>query len=198
MAEAHLALGDVKLYYEWDWPGAERDLRRALELNPSLAEAHYHNAWYLDLMGRRDEAISELKSAQERDPLSPLFPAWLGAYCMTQGQYDEALEEARKSLDLHPNFPVGHHSLGMVYARMEMYKEAIAAHQRAAAIAPPFRGSLGITYAVAGMPDEAREVVAAIEADGNPADALSLARVYAALGKRMRPSGTWIRPTSIA
>ena len=77
LAEGHAALADVKLYYEWDWDGAEQAFKRAMELNSSLAMNHYHYAWYHALFGRLDEAIAEHKRAQALDPLRPLHTAWL-------------------------------------------------------------------------------------------------------------------------
>ncbi|HEX6999299.1 MAG TPA: tetratricopeptide repeat protein [Gammaproteobacteria bacterium] len=94
LPEACAALADVKLYYEWDLPGAERAFQRALELNPGLAMSHYHYAWYLALIGRLDEAIAEHTRARDLDPLTPLHSAWLGSLYLYRGDYDLALEAA--------------------------------------------------------------------------------------------------------
>ncbi|MHC4330442.1 MAG: protein kinase domain-containing protein, partial [Planctomycetota bacterium] len=134
LAEAHAALAEVKLYFDWDWAGAEQAFRRALELNPNLAEAHAHYAWYLVLFGRLDEALAEMKRARELDPLAPIYSAWLGQQYGFVGQYEEAIDNARKSLELNPDFPMGLYVLGCVYAAKGMYKEAIAAHQKAGAV----------------------------------------------------------------
>ncbi|MFQ5473545.1 MAG: tetratricopeptide repeat protein, partial [Dehalococcoidia bacterium] len=184
LADAHLALGDVYLYYEWDWPAAERELRRALSLNPNSAEAHYHYGWYLDLMGRRDEALEELQRAQEIDPLSPLFTSMVGAYYWATGREERAIEEARKSLELNPNFPFGHVVLGRAYSQTGRHEEAIATQQTAADIAAPFRAELAIAYALAGRGDEARTIATEIEDRENPGDAFTLAELYAALGEK--------------
>jgi tetratricopeptide (TPR) repeat protein len=106
LADAHAAVAEAKLYYEWDWPGAERSFRRALELNPNLAIAHYHYAWYLALVGRMDEAIAEHRRAAELDPFAPGFTAWLGALYQHEGRHDDAIEVATKALEL-----------GMTYVR---------------------------------------------------------------------------------
>ncbi len=183
-AEAHEALAELKLYKEWDLPGAEQAFLRVLALNPNLAEAHAHYSWYQLLVGRRYEAFSEMRRAQELDPLTPLWPAWLGWQHWWTGQYEEAIAEARKSLEVNPNFPWGLHVLGGVYAEKAMYEEAIAAHQKAAASSPALRWALGYTYAVAGRRDEARKVAAELKKQVTPMNAWGLAEIYTALGEK--------------
>ncbi|MEE9279641.1 MAG: tetratricopeptide repeat protein [Myxococcota bacterium] len=185
LAEAHLALGDAKLYYEWDWAGAEQSLRRALELDPSLAMAHYHYAWHHALFGRLDEAIVEHKRAQELDPLTPLYTAWLGGLYWYGGQYEEAIAEAEKSLQLDPGFGQGLFVLGAAYAESGMYAEAIAAHQAAAAANPAWRFGLGRSYAMAGRTDEARQILADLSGEEpTPWGAWGLAVLNTALGEK--------------
>jgi tetratricopeptide (TPR) repeat protein len=185
LAEAHAALADVKLYYEWDWEGAEQAFQRANELNPNLAMNHYHYAWYHALFGRLDEAIEEHKRAQELDPLTPLHTAWLGGLYINAGRYDEAIDEARKSLELDPDFPIGWVVLGRVYVAKGMYEEATAAHQKAAAISRDLRWRLGQTYLRAGRRDEALQVLIELEEEEpTPWNALCLARLYTALGEK--------------
>ena len=185
LAEAHAVLADVKLYYEWDWAGAEASFHRAMELNPSLALNHYHYAWYLFLFGRLDEAIREHKRAQELDPLTPLHTAWLGELYWYGGQYEEAMEEARKSLEMAPDFWVGYYIQGAVYAERGMYEEAIAAHQKMVEKQPVVKWFLGRTYALAGRKDEARKMLADLEAgEVTPFDALGIAVLYIALGDK--------------
>jgi tetratricopeptide (TPR) repeat protein len=184
LAEAHTALAEFKLYYEWDWKGAEQAFQRALQLNPSLAPAHGHYAWYLLLLGHADEALVEAKRAKELDPLTPLWTAWLGwLYYWGGGQYGEAIDEARKSLELNPDFPVGLYVLGDVYAAQGMYEEAITAHQKAAAASNSWKWGLGYTYALAGRRDEARTVAAEMK-EAKRRDVLGLAEIYTALGER--------------
>ncbi|MEE9464716.1 MAG: tetratricopeptide repeat protein, partial [Candidatus Neomarinimicrobiota bacterium] len=185
LAEGHAALADVKLYYEWDWEGAEQAFQRANELNPNLAMNHYHYAWYHALFGRLDEAIEEHKRAQELDPLTPLHTAWLGELYWRRGQYEEAIDEARKSLELDPDFPIGWLILGRVYMAKGMYEEAIAAHQKLVEVAPRRRWNLGCTYALAGRRDEALKILAELEKEeATPFGAFGLARLYTALGEK--------------
>ncbi|MFQ5889208.1 MAG: tetratricopeptide repeat protein [Gemmatimonadota bacterium] len=143
LAEAHAALADIKLYYEWDWAGAEQAFRWANELNPSLAMNHFHYAWYLALVGRLDEAIVEHERAQELDPLTSSLSASLGWLYLYVGQYDVALNEARKALELNPNDSWGFLTLGVAYSLKGMHEEAIAAHEKAVAINPLWKWALG-------------------------------------------------------
>ncbi len=183
-AEGWAALADVKLYYEWDWEGAERAFRRANRLNPSLALNHYHYAWYLSLFGRLDEAIAEHKRAQELDPLDPLHTAWLGQLYIQAGRYDEAVAEADKSLELAPDFGPGLFVLGNAYQAKGMNEEAIEVHERMATAFPRLRFRLGVTYAAAGRPDQARAILAELEKQpATPLNAFGLAILCAALGE---------------
>jgi serine/threonine protein kinase/Tfp pilus assembly protein PilF len=188
LAEMYLALGMIKLYSDWDYAGAEKDLRRAVELNPSIGEAHRDYSWYLFLTGHRDEALAEMKRAREVEPLTPLFAADRGWQYWWGGQNDKAIEEARKSLELDPNFAYGLYVLGAVYAEKGMYAEAIAAHQKAGAVDPDWRWGLARTYVQAGRTDEARKMLAKfLREKPKPTGAWAswfLAEIYAALGDK--------------
>jgi len=183
-AIAHLALGDVKLYWDWEWAGAGQALQRALELNPNLVQAHYHYGWYLDLMGRKDEALAELKRAQELDPLTPSYTGYVGWYYGVRfGQLEKAIEEIQKTLDLDLNR--GLSRLGRVYTEKGMYEEAIAAYEKLATVTGRKSSALARTLALAGRRDEAREI-AEMEAEAVPrvVSAWELARIYEALGEK--------------
>ncbi len=184
LAEAHAALAQIKLYRDWDWAGAEQAFQRALKLNPSLTLTRAHYSFYLQLFGRTDEASAEMRRVQEVDPLTPLWPAWQGWQYWWAGQYEEAIDEARKSLELDPDFPVGLYVLGSVYAEKGMYEEAIKAHQRAGVVSREWKSALGRTYAMAGRQDEARLVLAELEADHTPWDTWFIAQIYAVLGEK--------------
>jgi TolB-like protein/Tfp pilus assembly protein PilF len=173
LAETYLALGMTKLYWDWDYAGAEKDLRRAMELNPSIGEAHRDYAWYLFLIGHRDEALAEMKRAQEVEPLTPLFYADRGWQYWWAGQIDKAIEEARKSLELDPNFNEGLYVLGVMHAEKGMYAEALAEHKKLATVDPGWRWGLARTYAQAGRKDEARRILAKF------------------LGEKPKPTGEW-------
>ncbi len=184
LAETLASLAFIKGYYDWEWEAAERDFLRAIELNPSLAIAHYWYSWQLALFGRMDEAMAEHKLAREADPLNPLNTAWLGWLYYWEGRYDEAEDEARRSLELDPNFPVGHFVLGEVHAVRGMYDEAVAVARQAVEVAPAWRWILGRIYALVGRRDDALQIVAELEEqEVTPWSAFSLAVVYAALGE---------------
>ncbi|MFQ5603713.1 MAG: protein kinase [bacterium] len=185
MAEAYAALADIKLYYEWDWKGAEKAFQRAMELNPSLAMNHYHYAWYLGLFGRLDEAVVEHKRAQELDPLTPLHTVWLGGLYWYGGRYEEALIEARKLVERYPDNAVRLFVLGTSAASLGMYEEAITAHEKLVAINPFWKYALGRTYAAAGRKDDARRILAELEAqEATSWNALGLAELHSALGQK--------------
>ena len=183
LADAHATMGQVKMYYEWDWAGAERAYLRANELNPNLAPNHYHYAWYLFLHGRIDEAIVEHERARDLDPLTPRNTAYLTDIYVAAGRYDDALATAKKAIEMNPRSGVAWQALGFVHSAMGQHDEAIAANQRAAEYAPPWTFALGIAYARAGRVDEARAVLQTIEA--RPPTAYNMwarAMVYMYLG----------------
>src|SRR5215831_1142395 len=123
LAEAQNESGVFKLFYEYDWSGAEGAFRRAIELNPNYALAHHMYANLLMDTGRFDEAIAERKQALELDPLSVRTSALLAWDYYIAGRYDEAIEQYRKASELDPNFPLI--ELGKVYERKGMNEQAI-------------------------------------------------------------------------
>jgi len=126
-AEAHTASALVKSSYEWDWAGAEREFKRAIELNPGYADGRYFYAYiYLSSMGRHEEAIAEMKRALETDPLSLVINANLAGAYYNARQYDQAIEQGRKTLEIDPEFVVAHLRLQEVYEQTGMYEQAIA------------------------------------------------------------------------
>jgi len=116
LAEAHAALGLVKAFYEWDWPGAEREFMRALELNPGWAGAQGWYGAYLALMGRLEESKDELERARRLDPLSLSINSTTGLPLYLEGQYDRAAEQMLKTVELDPNFYLAHVSLAWIFA----------------------------------------------------------------------------------
>ena len=183
LAEAHAALGWIKLFYDWDWAGAEEAFRRALQLNPNSADAHHGFGTYLTSMGRHDQAIAEIRLAQQLDPLSFIITADVAVRYYAAGRYDEAIAEAGKVLQLAPDFAPSLWILGAAYKQKGMYEEAIAAHEHAAGLSPVFTFMLAHSYAVAGREDDARRILA--EPDERTANkfAFMKAWVHAALGE---------------
>ena len=134
LAEAHTSLGLIKASAENDDAGIEREYRRAIELNPNYATAHHWYALHLNDMGRFDEAIAEIKRAQQIDPLSLVINSDVGIVFSSARQYDQAIVHFKKAMEMDPNFPDAHAMLGWTYVRKEMYPEAIAEFEKARAL----------------------------------------------------------------
>jgi tetratricopeptide (TPR) repeat protein len=131
LPEAHMSLAADKFYYKWDWMGAEREFKRAIELSPSLVEAHQEYAWYLTAMGRFAEAIAEAKRAQQLDPFSYPVNETLGLVYYNARQYDQAIAQYRQAAELEPNSPRTPRSLVRIYEQMGRYEDAVTARQKA-------------------------------------------------------------------
>ena len=186
LAEVHLALAMIKTYSDWDRKGAKHEYQRTFELNPSLALAHAHYAFFLLMDDDKDgvKAIAEMKRAQELDPLAPIYPTWQGWIYMWLKQNDQAIKEALKSLELVPNFPVSLYVLGCAYAAKGMYDKAIAAHKKVGKISPDFRWALGQSYALAGHTNKAIEIASELESQAKVWETWGLAEIYTALGNK--------------
>lgn len=105
LAAAHVSLGYVKALYDWDWPGAEREFKRALELSPGDADVHFaYSVTYLTPLGRLDEALAEIQRALALDPLSPYKITGAGMIYSDRREYDRAVEQFRKAIELDPSF----------------------------------------------------------------------------------------------
>jgi len=131
LAEAHASLASIKKSYEWDWVGAENEYLRALELNPNYATGHHWYADFLSSMGRSEEAMQEIHTAQELDPLSLVISmevAW--NWYMTR-EYERSLEQSLKTLEIEPNFTPAQHTLGLAYLQLGKHTEAIRAFEKA-------------------------------------------------------------------
>jgi len=125
LAEAHTSLGII-LSVQWDWRGAEEEFAKALRSNPNYATAHHWYSIHLLWFGRLDEAIRELKIAEELDPLSPMIRSYGALVYLAARQYDSAMKEIDTALELDPNFLPAHGNRIDVYLAKSMYKEALA------------------------------------------------------------------------
>jgi len=166
LAEAHTALGVVRLYYEWDWSGAERSCKRAIELNPNYAWGHAIWSDWLMAMGRIEEAITEDLLAVELDPLSAVLNARLGMKISLRGDYGRALEQLQKALELEPNLVYTNEMLARIYSRKGMYEEALATCQRVVSLCggnPYSRALSCLILAMAGKMDEARKILSELK-----------------------------------
>ncbi len=188
LAEAHASLAVVKFFYDWDWPGAEREFRRALELNP-----HYVGGrpWYifgLAAMGRYEEVGAAVERALESDRLSLAILVGCGYSFYLARQYDRALEQAQACLELDSNFYQAHYLLGSVYEQQGRLDDAIAELQMAVTLSngvPLMRGALGHAYAIAGRRDEALEQLQqlASRTGGSYIPSFNIAMIHTGLGE---------------
>src|SRR3984893_7739274 len=135
LAEAHLGLAALKMVYYLDWAGAEKEAKRAIELNPGFDEIHYMYSFYLLAMGRFDESISEAKRALACNPLSVRISQHLGQSFYCARMYDEAIRQFAKTLQLDSSYLSAHESLGDVYEQKAQYQEAVAHWNKAMLLA---------------------------------------------------------------
>ena len=139
LAEAHASLGQIAAYYDYDFATAEREYRRALELNPNYPTAHQWLAEHLSAVKRFDEAIAEVRRALELDPLSLIINRIYADILVDARRFDEAIEQFQKTIELDPNFPTAHYFLARAYEAKGEYDDAVREYNTAAAVSmvPP-------------------------------------------------------------
>ncbi|MGB2888406.1 MAG: protein kinase [Candidatus Acidiferrales bacterium] len=192
LAEAHAALAYGKLF-DWDWVGAEREFKRAIELNPNSALSHQRYAESLKMRMRFNEAMTEAKRAQELDPLSPEITAGVGGVYVFTRRYDEAIAQYQKALDLNPDLPAIRAELSWAYAMKHMYPQALAEYDKIAeqdkSVAAENQfvaGVLGWLYAVSGRRADALRIAKEFRdlSSHSYVDFYQFAWVYAGLGNK--------------
>jgi TolB-like protein/DNA-binding winged helix-turn-helix (wHTH) protein/Tfp pilus assembly protein PilF len=189
LAEGHTSLAYVKLSYDWDLDGAEREFKKAIQLNPRYATAHHWYAHYFLARGQTEQAVSEIKRAQELDPLSFIINVGLGWCLYHARRYDDAIQQYRFSLTLNPDFPITHCTLGMALVQKHLYEEAMAEFNKARALpgSPAFAmANIAATSALSGNPAEARRWLAQLKqsAQQHYVPAIYLAAIYSSLGEK--------------
>jgi tetratricopeptide (TPR) repeat protein len=162
LAEPHTSLAYLKTVHEWDWPGAEREFRRAIELNPEYGTAHHWYADHLVAVGRLAEALAERRRAREVEPLSLIINAEVGHIYYYARQYEQAVQESRKAVEIDPAFSQSHQFLGMAYALQRRQKEAKAELEQAINLS--HRGlfalaQAGSSFAFLGQREEAQKLL---------------------------------------
>ena len=176
-------MAEARFYGDSDFEGAEEAFIQANELNPSIANNHFHYAWLLLVLDRYEEAVVEHELAKELDPFTPFQSALLGWCYLYGGEIERAKEEARRTLELHPDEMSGLFVLGAALQMEGRHEEAIATHERMGELYPFLQWLTGATYARAGRTEEARRIAAEIEArELIPMEAFGLAVLYGALG----------------
>jgi Tfp pilus assembly protein PilF len=191
LVEAHTTLARVLFVYDWDWPAAEKEFKRAIELNPRYAPAHQWYGGYLSSIGRFREADVEKKRALELEPLSLVINFEAGLAFYFSRSYDQAIDQLQKTLELDANFPPPHTFLAASYEQKGMFEEAFTAFQRAVTVTqgPPrtlAMAGLAHSYAVSGRKTEARKILAELQSlsEHKYVPATDTALIYAGLGEK--------------
>jgi len=196
LAEPHASLAHVKFFYDRDFAGAEREYRRAIELNPKYSLAHHWYAIYLNTLGRQQEALSEMNKAVELDPFSLAANSWLGRILVSAGQPDQAIEQLRKTIEMDPNFVLAHQRLGTIYEDKGMYDDAISEFNLVLKLTNGGQlgvGSLAHAYALAGKRAEAQKSLDQLleMSKTRYVSPTLIAMVYIALGEKDK-AFTWL------
>ena len=188
LSEAHLSLGIVKLFYDWDRPAAGRELTHARELNPSDPQVHHFYGHYLEFIGRLDDAETEIKRGVELAPTNLIVSSEYAWTFYIRHRYDEALALYRKGLELDPNFLILSVWLAQVYEEKGMYNEAMAELERARKIDnwAWIVAEMGCVHALSGKRDEAHKIIDELKsrAAHEYIDETLLVYIYAALGEK--------------
>ncbi len=184
MADVRYQLAWIKMLYEWDWLGAEADFKRALELEPNFASAHYGYASLLSFMGRRDESLAELETAKKIRPLSIFGSNVL----YRNGEYERALEEAQKALEMNPQRISSLQWSAMVYEHQRKYEEAIATFERARQVedTPEMKAFEAHTYALMGNREQALKAIEELKEHSRQryVSPFYIALIYTGLGEK--------------
>jgi len=189
--EAHSYLALAWLHYDLDWPKAEKEFKRALELNPSLAYTHHLYAHYLMAMDRMEESMAEVKLSAELDPFANEMTLCFGWHCLGTADYDDAIELARRGLQMDPANAWAGVILGWAYEQKSMTKEAIGEFQKALGQwkdnSLPL-AALGHAYGISGQKEEARAILGKLleRSKATFVPAYDIAAVYAGLGEKDR------------
>lgn len=191
LAEAYTSLGLIVEQYEWNWAEAEKDFKRAIELNPNYSVAHHwYGDGYLALVGRNDEMIAELRKAHELDPLSLIIDVDLAKRLCYAGKHDEAIEMLRKILEADPTFMQAHYYLSQCFAMEKSYPQAIAELEKMGPldVNPKATAWLGRIYALTGRRKEALQIIDELRQKSQRTyiDPTFIAPIYIALGEKDR------------
>jgi TolB-like protein/DNA-binding winged helix-turn-helix (wHTH) protein/Tfp pilus assembly protein PilF len=182
LADAHTSLGFVKMHYDWDFAGAEKEFQRAIALNPGYATGHHWYAYDLVALARLDDALAEIRRAQKADPLSVIISRDVGEMLLFAGRDDEAIAQCRRTLEMDSNFTLAHWVLAWAYLHKGQSREFQEELDKAG------HGSqvsaLGVLAAVQGKRAEAHRLIVLLEK--NDGSALDSAMVYVHLGEKNR------------
>jgi TolB-like protein/Flp pilus assembly protein TadD len=187
LGEAHNSLAFCLDGFDWDFNAAGGEFRRAIELNPGYATAHHWYAWHLALVGNYDEAVVEMRKAENLDPLSLIINADLAELLVIAHSYDESIRQSRKTIEMDPNFALAHNQLGQAYLQKQMLNEAVAELEKAAQLSggsAPVIANLARAYAGSGRRNEAVKLLGDLKKSSSPrySRASEIAAIYVSLG----------------
>ena len=188
LAEAHASMGLIKSRYDQDAAEADKEFRRALELNPNYATAHHWYSEFLLMTGRDAQALSEILKAQELDPLSAVINTTVGERLFYMRRYDDAIAQLRRTLETAPDFDAAHFVLGLCLEQKGLLQESITEFQKVRGAGAMNRGavaSLAHAYAASGQEQKARKVLRGLLAEKESAPFL-IAIVYEGLGEKQQ------------
>jgi serine/threonine protein kinase len=162
LGEARTPLAAALWLHDWQWPEAQAEFRRSLELNPTYPTGNHWYAEYVMTMGRQVEAIAKMKNSQELDPLSLIISVAIGWASYMARRYDDAIEQLLRTVELDPNYPITYWILGLLYRITGRYDVAITAGEKGVNLSggsPLMRAALAHTYGMAGRPNDARQLL---------------------------------------
>jgi len=189
LAEAHAVLAHLKYACDFDWAGAEEELKRAIELNPNSGDAYDYYGLMLSALERYDEAIEMQRRAHELDPLAHRMD--IATTLLRAGRYDEALDAVTRVLEVDPHFAMAHATLGWAYLLKGMPDQGITALQEAVSLSTQstlYLAQLGQAFALVGRTEQAREVLRQLDelSSQRYVSPYHMAYVYTGLGEHER------------
>jgi tetratricopeptide (TPR) repeat protein len=195
LGEAHTSLAFCFDLYDWNWDSAEVEFKRAIELNPGYATAHHWYSWHLAVLGRKDEAIAEMREAAALDPLSLIISADLAEVLLVARLYPQSIEQSLSTIAMDPTFAVAHYQLGQAYVQNGMYSDAMVEFQNAIKLSganTTFTANLAYVYALAGRRGEAVKILDDQKnRDHGLTNSAEIALIYVGLGKNDQAM-TWL------
>jgi len=195
LGEAHTSLAFCLDGFDWDLKSADTEFRRGIDLNPGYATAHHWYAWHLALLGTNNDAIAEMKKAQNLDPLSLIINADLAELLLIAHFTDESIQQSRKTIEMDVNFPLAHNQLALAYLQRQKHDEAISELRNAVQLSagsPTCTANLARAFAVSGRKDEAVQLLDNLKKRSRAtSNASEIAVVYAALGENDEAM-TWL------
>ena len=186
LGEAHTSLAFCFDLYDWNWDSAEVEFKRAIELNPGYATAHHWYSWHLAVLGRKDEAIAEMRKAAALDPLSLIISADLAEVLLVAKLYQQSIQQSLSTIAMDPAFAVAHYQLGQAYVQNGMYSDAMVEFQNAIKLSganTTFTSNLAYVYALAGRRGEAVKILNDQKnRDHGSSNSAEIALIYVGLG----------------